>query len=224
MRLARCLPVFAPLAVACLLGGVRHCCRPVEPAAPARAQPSLPLPLPVDHAPTKAATWKLAPAGSLARLEADSAFRCIRGGTAPTAGSLSFDDDGQPLDLAFTVELARLAPDDDHDLDAELQHLLGISANEPLHFQGRADRITSVPQPGLRQVRWSGQLQIAGRGHRLQLELWLATMRSDRIRLQGVAILDAGQLPMPRRFFLGVAPERYHFALGLDLEFHPRAH
>ncbi len=223
MKARRFLPVWLPLLLAMLLQTLALALRPRQRAVPPVPTASLALPVPVRaHAPAADSRYPLRAEGSLATFAAAGPFRSVQARTDAIDGAVRFDEHGAPAALELTIDLRRLQPVDGTDeatFAAAVQRVLGLAAQDRLQFRGVPEQVTAVPQAGLQRIRWVGQLQLGPHLLRLPMDLWMVTIAKGRVRLQGAGGIDSTLLPLPRRYFLGVLPERLHITLGLDLEF-----
>ncbi len=225
MRIDRLALVFGPLLVGLALTFAKRCWSTPAAAPVAASTPSLPLPVPtVAHEPRAGTRYRVADDSHVAFVST-SPFRSLRAITPSVTGTLEFDDAGGASTLDLQVDLSRLVPSTgDGDLDDDLHHLLGQSADDMLQYRGHLVQTTTTAQAGLQGSHWAGRVQLGAKSQRLALDLWIVTLQAGAVYLQGTATLDATELSLPRRYFLGVLPERNRITIGLDLQFCPERH
>lgn len=208
------LPVLAVLAAAGTL-----LTRPLLPPTPLPpvAVPVRELPVPPQgRAPAARTRLRADPAASRARITATGAWCRIEAQATRLTAELEWGADRMPAALSFSLDLGSLRSPDGASVMPAAEHLLGVRARDELAFTGVLRSCRSLPG-GVMQPEFTGLLTLGGSAWQTTLSFWLAVSPDAAVSLQGIGSLQPGFFPLPRRFLLGVIPERPDVTLALDL-------
>ncbi|MBK8098527.1 MAG: hypothetical protein IPK26_15565 [Planctomycetes bacterium] len=207
--------------VATLLAGLlavwaREATRTLPTPAPGIPPTTTELPMPPTwRGPGPEATLHLQPSASRVEFAVDSTLQHTVAAATGLSGALQWDQHGEPAALSLTIDLAQLQSDAG---GTALWRLLGCKHTDRLGWNGRVLARTTFAVPGVARLELVGPLQFAGRVRSQPMQLWIARL-PGRVIVQGVGTVDGDDFGLPRRYLLGLLPDRHRVTLALHLEF-----